>query len=101
MDLSPPEIGEGWFLKFGSKVLLDNQRHVRVYSRIQGDVPWGAEVGEPSGSLLALQNYVTSKIEDKRELPGAVYKLLTSADMRVIELLFVDGRRMLFEVVPE
>ena len=101
MDLSPPEIGEGWFLKFGSKVLLDNQRHVRVYSRIQGDVPWGAEVGEPSGSLLALQNYVTSKIEHQQALPGEVYKLLTSADMRVIELLFVDGRRMLFEVVPE
>ncbi|MFC1712404.1 hypothetical protein ACFL6S_01980 [Candidatus Poribacteria bacterium] len=54
----------------------------------------------PLRSLLVLSDVFASKIVHQQELVGRITKVKMSRDSRVVELLFWDRRRMLFERVP-
>lgn len=88
-----PRLQEGWVPVDAGSISLDDQWQVVGYCER------GYQKKEASTvrSLLVLQNYLSRETVDAHELSGRIHKVVTSTNSELAEVLFWDGRRMLFE----
>lgn len=79
----------------GSNWPMDGGWRVSVYA----EKGYTQKDSGPTRSLMVVNKYLTREIVYKREFTGLIVKVLASKDLKIVQLIFWDGRWMLFERV--
>lgn len=94
-----PQLDQGWYTRDIGDISLDNQWSVLGFSNIQ----LGSQIRENESSirsLLILKKFLTRETVHQQEFSGDIIKGLTSPDVKLIDLIFADGRRILLQRIP-
>lgn len=94
-----PQLDQGWYTRDIGDISLDNQWSVLGFSNIQ----LGSQIREDKSSvrsLLILKRFLTREIVYQQEFSGDIIKGLNSPDVKLIDLIFSDGRRVLIQRIP-
>lgn len=94
LDELVPQLNDGWSKTAAGAVSLDGQWYISAFRKKE------KQKNKPVQSLLVLSNPASGETIHEQELTGKIIKVLASDDSKVVEVLFEDNRRMLFERVP-